>query len=457
MTDTTQSLFDAGSQRMSAGDLPGAEEAFRQLIQTDPDCAEAHTNLALLLERRGAMPDEIELHYLNALNLKPWITETYLNYGAFLHNRKRLEEAEQIYRHALVQSPQSPQPWSNLGALYASMRHEAQAEQCCRMALDIDASHAGAHLNLAYVLLRQGRWDEGWQHFEARNWDKGWEVHFPFPHWQGEPLQGKRLIVIADGGYGDIIQVSRYFAQLKNVGATCIGLICQPALAPLLAQMEELDEVLTTTSTSPAEAWDYWVPALSLPHYCGTRPDNIPAPLPYLHADPARMERWAQRLAASEDLRVGLVWKGNPNFENDDQRSLPSLDLLAPLGDIPGVSFISLQKGRGEDEAMNPPTGLSLLPLGSEIQDFADTAALIAQLDLVITVDTAVAHLTGALGKPCWVLLPEYKTDWRWLTEREDTPWYPGVMRPFRQPAMGDWDSMIACVRNELERFAQQP
>lgn len=455
MTDTTQSLFDAGNQLMSAGDLPGAEDTFRQLLQTDPDCAEAHLNLALLLERRGAVPDEIELHYLDALTLKPWIAETYLNYGAFLHNQKRLTEAEQIYRHALVHSPQSAQAWSNLGALYAGLRHEAQAEQCCRVALNIDASHASAHLNLAYVLLRQGRWEEGWQHFEARNWRRDWAEHFPFPLWQGEPLQGKRLIVIADGGYGDIIQCCRYFAQLKNLGAARTGLICQPALAPLLSQVAGLDEVLTTESKSPADAWDYWIPALSLPRCCGTRPDNIPALLPYLRADPERMERWSQRLSDSQGLRVGLVWRGNPNFENDDQRSLPHLDLLAPLGQVPGVSFISLQKGRGEDEALAPPVGLSLLPLGSEVQDFADTAALITQLDLVITVDTAVAHLAGALGKPCWVLLPEYKTDWRWLTEREDTDWYPGVMRLFKQPTMGDWDSVIDRVRDELERFAQ--
>lgn len=451
MNDDLHSLFDAANQQMTAGDLLGAEMSFRQMLDVAPECAEAHGNLALLLERRGAPAEETELHYLNALNLNPWIPQTYLNYGAFLHRAKRLEEAEQIYRHALIQIPESPQAWSNLGALYACLRQDDQAEQCCRMALSIDDQHASAHFNLAYVLLRQGRWEEGWQHFEKRPWHAGWAGLFPSPRWQGEALAGKRIVVIPDGGLGDLIQCSRYFALMKAAGAASISLICPPTLAPLLRTAKGLDEVITTTPPPPADAWDYWVPVMSLPACHGTLPDAIPATLPYLHADPSRTSQWRSRLPSAK-LRVGLAWKGNPNFENDDQRSLPSLDVLAPLGEVPDVAFISLQKGRGEEEAANPPSGLMLTALGAEFHDMADTAAVVSQLDLIITVDTAIAHLAAALGKPCWVLLPEYKTDWRWLMGRDETPWYPGVMRLFSQSTMGDWTKPIDLVREALKQ-----
>lgn len=451
MNDDIHSLFDTANQQMAAGDLLGAEMAFRQMLDVAPDCAEAHGNLALLLERRGAPAEETELHYLNALNLNPWIPQTYLNYGAFLHHAKRLEEAEQIYRHALIQAPDSPQAWSNLGALYACLRQDEQAEQCCRMALSIEDQHASAHFNLAYILLRQGRWEEGWQHFEKRPWHAGWGALFTFPRWQGEPLAGKRIIVIPDGGLGDTIQYSRYLPLLKAAGATHVTLVCQPTLAPLLEAMEGPDELVITTS-EPENTWDYWVPIMSLPSCFDTRPDSIPADLPYLHADTARVSRWATRLPNAK-LRVGLVWKGNPNFENDDQRSLASLDVLSALGEVQNIAFVSLQKGPGEEEALNQAPGLLLTALGSDLHDMADTAAIISQLDLVITVDTAIAHLTGALGKPCWVLLPEYKTNWCWLTNRNYTPWYPGVMRLFKQHSIGDWDSPVAEVRDELTQL----
>jgi hypothetical protein len=156
-----------------------------------------------------------------------------------------------------------------------------------------------------------------------------------------------------------------------------------------------------------------------------------------------------------EGIRVGLVWKGSPQFENDADRSLPALDLLAPLGSVPGVNFVSLQKGAGEAEAARPPAGLEIVDLGSPVADFADTAAIVAGLDLVIAVDTAVAHLAGALGKPCWIMLPHYKTDWRWLEQRDDSPWYPRT-RLFRQPAMGDWRSVVAEIKTALENFARE-
>jgi hypothetical protein len=176
-----------------------------------------------------------------------------------------------------------------------------------------------------------------------------------------------------------------------------------------------------------------------------------------LHASPQKLAQWRGTMppaGSSMGLRVGIVWKGNPAFENDADRSLPHLSLLAPLWSVSGVSFISLQKGAGADEAAQPPAGQPLWDLGPGIADFADTAAIVSQLDLVISVDTAVAHLAGALGKPCWIMLPAYRTDWRWLTDREDSPWYPGVVRLFRQSPMGDWTSVVARLRQALDDLA---
>ena len=246
-----------------------------------------------------------------------------------------------------------------------------------------------------------------------------------------------------------MIQFCRYLPVLKAKGAAHVALICHPPLKPLFATLDSVDEIIGFDEPLPATHYDFWTAPLSLPYHCATRLGTIPATLPYLQADPERIARW-QPLLPPGGLRVGLVWKGSRGFENDPDRSLPSLDVLAPLGEVPGVRFVSLQKGAGEDEAAQPPRELPLVDLGSRLADFADTAAVVAGLDLVISVDTAVAHLAGALAKPCWLLLPDYKADWRWLADRGDSPWYPGVMRLFRQARAGDWSSVVTQLRDSL-------
>jgi hypothetical protein len=268
-----------------------------------------------------------------------------------------------------------------------------------------------------------------------------------------------------------MIQFCRYAALAKSAGARRVAVLCHPALARLFTTLDGCDLAVPFDQALPDKDFDYWTPPLSLPGHFATRLDTIPASLPYLRPDPERAAHWASVLGRLPgQLKVGLVWKGNANFENDSERSLPSLATLAPLSSLPNTGstdgtnrlhFISLQKGAGEDEAAAPPPGLPLTHLGDQLTDFADTAALIAGLDLVISVDTAVAHLTGALGKPCWLLLPWYLPDWRWLQDRDDTPWYPGVMRLFRQPAMGDWGSVVAQVtqalRDRVEQESRRP
>jgi tetratricopeptide (TPR) repeat protein len=446
-------LFAQAVQLMSDGEAAGAEIAFRNTLQLAPQLMEAHVNLGLLLCQRASF-DEAEHHYRAAIALAPQRIEALIHFGAMLAGQKRFTEAEIVYRQALAIDAQSAEALSNLGVLLACVKREGEAEECYRSALAIAPDYRNAHFNLAYLLLRQGRFEEGWAAFESRDWYARLENHFAFPRWQGQELKGKTLMIGFEGGHGDLIQFCRYASMAKELGAVGIAIVCQPALKALFTRLAGVDEVIALDEYVPVLGWDYWTPALSFPLILRTRLDSIPADLPYLHADRIKIARFAHLTAVDRrQLRIGLAWKGNPRFENDSDRSLASLDMLAPLGEIRDARFFSLQKGPGEDEARRPGQSLAITDLSPHIGDFDDTAALIMNLDLVISVDTAVAHLAGALGKPCWVLLPAYKTDWRWLTERDDTPWYPHTMRLFRQTEAGDWTGVIAAVSAALRDF----
>lgn len=435
---------------METGDVAGAEACFRQAVQISPDFAEGYANLGLLLDKRGAS-ESAEACYRRSIELNAGHSETHLNLGVLLANQKRFTEALAAYQQAIALKPHAPHAWSNLGALYACTKRETEAERCHRTAIFLDGSYNTARFNLSYLLLRQGRFEEGWSCLEAR---KGCATLFPnlsVPRWQGEALAGKSILIDYEAGHGDMIQFCRYAAVLKAQGTASVTLICHPSLKTLLATLESVDTVIAFDEPIPSSEWNFWTPLLSLPYCCRTRLESIPAAIPYLHAPADRIEKWTP-LLPKNGLRVGLAWKGNPLFENDADRSLPSIDVLAPLWSVAGVTFISLQKGEGEYETA--PGGLQLIRLGPKLTDFADTAAVVAGLDLVICVDTAMAHLAGALGKPCWILLPEYKTDWRWLTDRTDTPWYPKVMQLYRQS--GDWSSVIARIVHDLEQLVQE-
>ena len=449
-----EALFFAGNGQMADGDLAGAEASFRAALELAPDFAEAHANFAYLLERAGALP-EAEAHYRHSIAADPGIAQTHVNLGVLLAGQKRFAESEAAYRDAIDLEYDSAPAWSNLGVLQASQRQDDAAEASFRLAMLLAPDYALARFNFSYLLLRQGRFAEGWQCLEARNWYARLESLLDCPHWQGETLAGQSILIGIEAGLGDMIQFCRYATLLREKGAARVGLLCHPALTTLFASLVDVDAVIAADGEIPRTGWDCWVPLLSLPFHCQTRIETIPARLPYLTADPAKVAAWSAKLAAAANgrMKVGLVWKGNPRFENDADRSLPDLGALAPLGEVAGACFFSLQKGRGEDEAAHPPAGLSIIDLAPAIDDFSDTAAIVANLDLVISVDTAVAHLAGALGKPCWILLPDYKTDWRWLDAREDSPWYPGVVRLFRQQAMGDWSGLVAEVSGALLRL----
>ena len=454
--EASEARFHAGVIAMGRGDWPDAAEEFGAALTLRPDFGEAAANLGYVCEQL-ARPADAEAFYRQAIAVRPEIAEIHTNFAALLLAQRRLDEAEAAYRTSLVLQPDSPVAWSNLGVLLACRKQESEAEVSYQTALALDPDYRLAAFNYAYLLLRQGRWREGWARLEARQWYDCLDGGLSCPRWRGESLEGRRLLIGFEAGLGDMIQFARYAGVLRQRGASRVGIVCHPPLKRLFASLTGVDVVVAFDEDLPDADWDYWSPPLSLPHHCATQLETIPAVLPYLFADPTAVAQWAERLSGvslpdshRSPRRVGLVWRGSARFENDGERSLPGVATLAPLFAVRGIRFISLQQGAAENEAAAPPSGVILEQYADLLTDMAETAALVANLDLVISVDTAVAHLAGALGKACWILLPDYKTDWRWLTGRDDSPWYPGVVRLFRQASGGDWSAVIPAVRNAL-------
>lgn len=447
-------LCRLGGARLEAGDGPGAERSLRRALALAPGLAQARALLAELLEGQGAW-EEAEDTYRQSLAADPRQGAVWLNLGRLLLARGRAAEALPACLEAAALLPGHAAAWVNLGVAWLCGEGEAaaiQAERCLLQALDLQPDLASAQVDLAFLLLRQGRYAEGWDCFEARPWYRALAAHAGCPPWRGGAVAGRHLLVLCEAGHGDMIQFCRYLPLLAARGAR-LSLVCHPALERLLGSLAGVARIIPLSRLpQTAGDWDGWVPLMSLPQRFATTLADIPAALPYLQADPQARRAWGERLPG-RGLKVGLAWRGNPRFESDGERSLPGLDTLAPLGAVPGLALVSLQQGLGAEDALWPPPGLAIAPLGTELTDFAATAALIANLDLVISVDTAVAHLAGALGVPCWLLLPRYRTDWRWLEGRRDSPWYPGTMRLFRQSVRGDWAAVVAEVAAELGRL----
>ncbi|MDE2502275.1 MAG: tetratricopeptide repeat protein [Burkholderiales bacterium] len=442
--------FDEGVRLQAAGAVDAAIAAFERTLQLQPDSAASWANLALLHEQRGDLAAALAAHE-RALALAPAAFEANRNYGALLGQLRRYDEAERQYRRALAQRPDAPQPWSNLGALLALVDRDDDALACCLRALELEPANAKARLNLSYVLLRQGRLAEGFLCLEARAGIDRMQAELDAPRWDGADLAGRRLLVVSDAGHGDLLMMARYLPLLRRRHPGAVLLYAQPALNTLLARGAGVDAVIDYGAPLPRAAFDCWTPVMSLPHLFGTTLENLPADLPYLQPDPVRQAHWRSVWArgGGGGLRVGLCWRGNPAHENNAERSWPSLTVAAPLGGVAGLRWFNLQSGAGADEA--PPPGFEFTPLPGPLGDFAETAAIIANLDLVITVDTAIGHLAGALGRPVWVLVPAHLPDWRWFKGRSDSPWYPGVLRLFRQRSAGDWGPVLAEVAAALE------
>ncbi|RFU49506.1 tetratricopeptide repeat protein [Paraburkholderia sp. DHOC27] len=441
--------------------LPEAEACYRQALALRPGYAEAHYNLGIVLQNMDRLP-EAEAAYRDALRCNPNAVEALNNLGNVLHALDRLPEAATAYREALAMRPSLAEAQYNLGHVLKGLKRLPEAEAAYRQALVLREGYAEANFALAILLISMGQFDEGWRRYEQRNQMPAFihgktEALLPIPKWQGESLAGKTLLIWQEDGLGDMLQFGRFIGHLQTFGIKRVAVVCMSALRRVFTALDGVDVVLDhAAGLVDAPGYDYWVSLISLPLRTSTTLETIP-PACYLRAEPSLMDHWRPRLAAlPAGRRIGVVWKGNARHHNDANRSLPSLAALAPLWSVPELVFVSLQKGQGEDEAQRPPAGQPLLHLGSDVNDMADSAAIVAQLDLVICVDTSIAHLAGSLGKPCWVLLPAEDIDWRWMHDRTDTPWYPQTMRLFRQTPGEGWGAVIERVREAcVESFAE--
>ena len=454
-SDYAEGCYGLGILFLKTKHLSRSEAAFRRVLALRPDHAGAYNNLGnLLMETKRVA--EAEAAFKRAIELKSDYAEVYNNWGTLLHETNRLSEAEAAYRHAIELKPDYADACFNLGILRFEIKRLYEAETAFRNALELKPNFAEAKWNLSLLLLIQGRYAEAWPHYESRYEPNLKEAYtktpsLSFPQWRGESLRDKSLLIISEQGFGDTVQFARYAPVLKARGVSCLTLVCNPQLKTLLETVEGIDAVMTDLAS--VSSHDYWSFSMSLPLHLSTTVDTIPATLPYLHVLPERVAYWHDRFP-QKGLKVGLVWKGNPGNKNDANRSIPGLASLAPLLSVPEVTFIGLQTGPGEADAKQSPVFQPIINLGSDIRDFADTAAIVVQLDLVISVDTAVAHVAGALGKPCWLLLPAFNSDWRWLLDRTDSPWYPGVMRIFRQAERNHWGKPIRDVVEALKSWS---
>lgn len=429
----------------------------REIAPEDPSVL---TNLGILHEHRReyVLAESLQRQ---ALALSPQSAQIAVNLAALLGRLGRFGEAERHYQLAIAAQPDFAVAHANLGILYADMNRFAEAETALRRALVFDPAYAPAHTGLASVLLVQGRYAEGWGCLEKRrtvgffqHWFAADPARSACRYWQGEALEGKSILIFPEQGFGDEIQFARYLRLLRERGAAHITQICYPEQKGIMQSLQGPDLVLSLPEAAQhREVYDYWSLLMSLPCQLHTEVGSIPADIPYLTADPSRIKQWATRMPA-HGKRVGILWRGNPQHTNDADRSLPGIEVLEALWALDGIRFIDLDRGvpgEADGTLANQPR----LVLGNELQDFSDTAAVLGQLDLLISVDTAAVHLAGALGVPCWVLLPAFRTDWRWLRGREDSPWYPGT-RLFRQERRGDWQRPVGHMRECLQNMPDE-
>jgi Flp pilus assembly protein TadD len=437
------------------GRLAEAEQSLRRALEPRPDYPAALANLGQILNELGR-PAEGEAHLRDALRLRPAYPEALNNLGISLSDLGRTSEAETVLRQALSLLPEAPNALNNLGTALCDLGRYDEAEASFREAIRLKPDFADARNNLSYLLLLTGRFEEGWTEYEWR-----WGVKhmapgvrdFAVPRWNGEAIGGRTILLHAEQGLGDTLQFCRYAALIEP--SAKVVLEVQAPLVKLLARLPGVAQVVAPGAA--VAPFDLHCPLLSLPRVLGATLATIPAAMPYLSAAPEAAAAWRERLAGLPGLKVGLVWAGESRTgvgrpSAIDARRSMALSALAQLAELARVSFVSLQKGKPAAQAADPPPGMSLTDFTADLSDFADTAALIDNLDLVISVDTSVAHLAGGMGKPVW-LLNRYDTCWRWLLERDDSPWYP-TLRQFRQPSPGDWQTVVAAVRDALHRLA---
>jgi tetratricopeptide (TPR) repeat protein len=440
-------LFDnIGNSYLELKNFPHAMASYRQALDIDPNFSPALAHMGITFSKDNK-PDDAIKWLRRALAVDPRQTDALNAMGNALRMLGQDQEAISCFRSALEINPDFPEAISNLGVSFNDLGDLEQALAAARRAVQISPKNPIYHWTYALVLLRAGQFKEGWNEYEWR-----WGRHdfttpirdFGKPRWEGGSLDGKTILIHAEQGTGDTLQFIRYAPLVAQAGASVV-VECQPEVAALVANIEGVSTVVRQGDKFPE--FDTQIPMLSLPRIFGTEMETIPS-FSYLNAP----KKPVVKIKPGKKFAVGLVWAGSPTHRNDKQRSIP-LEALAPLLDVPGCQFYSLQVGDRQKDIKSLNVAKKIADLSGKLNDFSATASVVDQLDVVISVDTAVAHLAGGMGNLTWTLLP-FESEWRWLMGRDDSPWYPS-MRLFRQATSGDWGSVVEAVGAALRKAAK--
>ena len=477
--ESAQAHQHLGAAQERLGDLQAAANSYQRAVALQPDSPELHCHLARVLYQGGALQLAAEW-YQRALALDPKRYEVYNDLGLVLTSLGNFGAAVEAFRRSLRLNPRSAKTMASLGYLFECKDDLISAADAYREAIKLDPQLLAAYGDLGFVLFGLGELDEaadcfhrlralrpdsaeatanlgfihlkqgdlaaGWAEYESR-WKVGIgdDRRLVQRQWKGEPLGGERILLYAEQGFGDTLQFVRYVPLVAARGGQVV-LEVQPGLRRLLSGTDGASQVMSRGETLPEFTWQ--CPLLSLPLAFGTELHTIPARVPYVYPDSTQVAAWQQRLQGNT-RRIGLAWAGNPSMHRNRLRSIP-LELLVPLMKVAGTTFYSLQVGPGSEQVKQMPPDVRLIDLAPELKDFADTAAIVANLDLVISVDSSVAHLAGAMGKPVWIMLNK-GCDWRYFLEREDSPWYP-TARLFRQTTAGGWQEVVNLIELALRQ-----
>jgi Tfp pilus assembly protein PilF len=477
---TIQEALANGWTLLQEGKLAQAEQIYRGLIQTNPSVVQAWHLLGAIAQLKGKpgeslgfyqealrlAPSHVEarnnlgvaLHALGradlaeecireAIRVKPDFADAHSNLGNILQDRGMLDDAIACYRHAIQLKRDYLDAYNNLGNALRAQQRSTEALECYDEALRINPNHAQVHLSRALIRLQLGDFERGWAEYEWRLKCQAYAIpSFPRPMWDGSPLGGQTILIYGDHGLGDTLQFIRYAPLVAERGGRVIVAVRKP-LARVLASCPDVEAVIPEGAPLPDFA--VYIPAMSLPRIFATTLATIPVQVPYLSADAALIKQWSEEIGQDGGLRIGIAWQGNPTYSKDRQRSI-ALTQFEPLSRLERVRLFSLQKGHGVDQIGCVASRFAVTDLGSRFTDFLDTAAAMKNLDLVMAADTSIVHLAGAFGLPVWAALP-FDADWRWLLDRDDSPWYP-TLRLFRQTRPGDWDEVFQRITNAVAR-----
>jgi len=493
---SAQTHFNLGLAFLRQKNIDSAMASFERAIVYKPSYSKAYANLGKILQQKRLKAQAIE-QYKQALSLDSSLLEISLALARIYNEQhkfqgaidtlkeslkihssdiallfelansynmiNRIEEALEIYKRLEIRYPNRPAILYNIAYTLKKLGRLDEAFPYYEKVLQLNPTHADAHFSRGLAYIVAGDFEKGFKDYEWR-WKRpqqGSYRTYPEPRWDGSDLDGQTIFLHAEQGLGDTFQFIRYARIAKKRGGTVIAGVQQP-LVKLLSLCPYIDKVVSLAEKLPA--FDLHAPLMSLPYILKTTIDTVPTDIPYLYANPALVEHWKKaRLSSDKNIKVGICWQGNNQYSTPMLRAtvaLKSIDInkLNPLATVPGVSIYSLQKTAGTDQLKTLPPEFTIHTFGDDFDEsngrFMDTVAVIKNLDLVITVDTSIGHLAAALGKPTWVILPN-PPDWRWMLNRDDTPWYP-TMRLFRQPTPGDWESVIEVVTQELKKYVSQ-